>query len=102
MTITRIINGREVEIELTAEEMEKVYRERDLRYQIEDVQMEIDNRAERLGVPDLTDDDLRQIASEIDNELGDRCLYWEQYWDAVDACIDRYVKEHNIKIKKED
>lgn len=101
MTITRIINGREVEIELTNEEMEEVYRERDLRYQIEDVQMEIDGRAERLGVPDLTDDEIREIASEIDNELGDYCLYWEQYWNAVDSCIDRYVKEHNIKIKEE-
>ena len=101
MTITRIINGREVEIELTKEEMEKVYRERDLQYQIEDVQMEIDERAERIGIPDLTDDEIREIASEIDNELGDYCLYWEQYWYAVDACIDRYVEEHNIKIRKE-
>lgn len=102
MTITRIINGKEVEIELTIEEMERVYRERDLQYQIEDVQSEIDNRAERRGVPDLTDDEIREIASNLDEELGDRCLYWEQYWDAVDACIDRYVKEHNIKIKEED
>ena len=64
--------------------------------------MEIENRAERLGVPDLTDDDIREIAGEIDNELTDYCPYWEQYWNAVDACIDRYVKEHNIKIRKED
>lgn len=102
MTITRIINSREVEIELTKEEMDKVYQERDLQYQIEDVQMEIDERAERLGTPDLTDDDVRKIAKNIDDELSGYCVYWEQYWSAVDTCIDRYVKEHNIKIREEE
>lgn len=100
MNVKRIISGKEVEIELTKEELEAAYRERDLQYQIEDVQNEIDGRAERRGVPDLTDDDVSKIASNIDDELSDYCMYWEQYWMAVDACIDRYVKEHNIKIRR--
>ena len=101
MTITRIINGREVEIELTEEEKEKVYRGRRLMYKIEDVKSEIDARARLIGVPDLTNDDLTKIANKIEDSLENVDTYWEIYWNVVDVCINDYVVQHHINYKEE-
>lgn len=81
MKITRTINGQEIAIELTKEEMEKVYREVDEEYLREDIQQ-------------WTDDNEKYIDRKLENKMvrylaeGDdaNASRWDNIENAYYAC----------------
>lgn len=102
MTIKRIINGAEVEIELTKDEMEKVYRIQELHYYMEDVRAEFGERCgdEETGCL-YSNDTVKAIAkyAMLLREHSD--YYWESYWVNIDVAIDEYLKNKTGFIKEE-
>lgn len=97
MTIVR--DGKE--IELTHEELEQAYRERELEYRIEDAKAHCEELASgyfSLGLDNdkelietLDEDDYAKIAQNAKEILEDRDAYWGQYWGAFDDAISEYL-----------
>ena len=99
MKITR--NG--IEIELTDREIEDAYRERRRYYNMEDIKSKIENMIEEYeGEPEeeklkalLEDEEeIRDLADEFDDALGDNDSYWESFWmTAENVILDEFEEE---------
>lgn len=88
MKITRIINGQEIEIELTEAEIEAVYREQENNYRMEDVRSFLIQRDVQ-----LPEEKICELCDLFEHRL-DKCeQYFEAYWDTLDYCYDELVKE---------
>lgn len=85
MTIKRTINGEEVDIELTAQEREAIYREVWTDY----VCLDVVERLEELG-NHLTFGSVKRIASAYVRGAYDCDL---SYWENIDALIDEFIWE---------
>lgn len=101
MKIKRNIDGKEIEIELTKDEIEKAYRIRDLYYYMEDVRGKVIERYEDDETGCLYSHaavkQIAELAMRI-REWNDS--YWEGYWSNINTAIDEYV-EHKAGFIKE-
>ena len=81
MKITRTINGQEITIELTAEEMRKAYYEIDEEYLREDIQQWAEDNDENIGEK-LEAKMVRYLAEEDDANAS----RWDNIENAYYAC----------------
>ena len=84
-------------INLTPEEEEAIYREKDRRYLKEDIESlaERDDevaKALQNNILDLDDEDVAEISSDFHDRLGDHDAYWEIHWDCLKEAILEYLK----------
>lgn len=79
MRITRNIDGRNVEIELTPMEVEMAYREKDLDYCAEDVLSALNNS--------ISKEEARGIAECAMNIIEHSDAYFDAYWECVNDAI---------------
>lgn len=81
MKITRTIYGQEITIELTAEEMEKVYREVDEEYLREDIQQWADDNDK--DIDEILENKMVRYLVEEDDANASR---WDNIENAYYAC----------------
>lgn len=88
MTITRIINGELITIELESIELQRAANEYDYICHVDDIK-------EHLHCNDIemTPEQIDDAATRIDNILECYDNYWNCYWDAVDAAIEEVKSE---------
>lgn len=90
MKITRNINGQEIEIELTPEELRKAFDEYDLASHIEDIRS-------NYVCDDLDDSAVATIAKEWQKELSKNDPFWESYW----AVLSWVAAENDLKTRED-
>lgn len=82
--------------ELTEQELELAYRERDEYYHSLDVKLHIEEHSgKKCTIPYH---DLVSIGHVAEDILGDADLYWEIYWDAFEEAINHYLSEDGLTI----
>lgn len=81
MKITRTIYGQEITIELTAEEMEKVYREVDEEYLREDIQQWAEDNDK--DIDEIIENKMVRYLAEEDDANSSR---WDNIENAYYAC----------------
>lgn len=86
MKITRTINGQEIAIELTVEEMRKIYYEIDKEYLQEDVKQ----WAEDAG-KELNDKLLEDVIGELDSNYNSDLSHWEN----ISSAYNWIIYQHN-------
>ena len=86
-------NGQE--FELTFGELIAAHEEYDMDCMIADVR---DTYAQREDDIDVTEDDLRFIASEAKRLLGKNDMYFDAYWDTVNYAISEYIESNKTQI----
>lgn len=90
MTIKRNIDGKEIEIELTNDEIERAYRIRELYYYTEDVRERwVDLYNTECPYNNVTVEKIAKSAQRI-SEWND--AYFEGYWSNIDTAIVEYLK----------
>ena len=77
MKITRTINGQEITIELTAEEMRKAHYDVEKDYYREDIEMWLENNEEEVD-DDFKDKMLDELIDNYDSDLS----HWENIANA--------------------
>jgi hypothetical protein len=98
MTITREIDGKKTEIELTLEELRLAGNENDLIHHAEDVLAKMKELAGKRKIPltiehinKIPEDALKKfaltIADIVENELEDNENYWESFWITVELVL---------------
>lgn len=79
MKITRTINGQEIAIELTVEEMHKAYYDVEKDYYREDIEMWLENNEEEV------DDELKyKMLDELIDNYDSDISHWENIANAYD------------------
>lgn len=84
MTITRNINGEEVKIELTAQEMREAFETCERNYRKEDIRT----------IPEckrLSNKKIDKIVTVLERILDHNDYYYEVYWDSVSDAIDEVL-----------
>lgn len=85
MKIKRIINGQEVEFELTYQELVDAHTEYEFDCTMEDVRMQCEDY-------ELTDKDIVSLTSKVLHYVSKNDSYYEAYWDSVNMAIDDFMK----------
>lgn len=88
MKIKRIIDGQEVEIELTGTELSDAHSEYELENAVEDIKgiyQQSDCEIE------FSDDQLEAIAERAIHNLGKNDMYWDTYWSSFNDTFDEYI-----------
>lgn len=80
MKITRIINGQEITIELTAEEMRKAYYDVEKDYYREDIETWLENNEKEVD-DDFKDKMLYELINNYDSDLS----HWENIASAYNG-----------------
>lgn len=80
MKITRTINGQEITIELTAEEMRKAYYDVEKDYYREDIETWLENNEEEVD-DDFKDKMLYELINNYDSDLS----HWENIASAYNG-----------------
>lgn len=96
MKIKRIVNGEEIEFELTASELREAYSEQDLEYMMDDVRGHIESGSfedEFEDAEDLTDEQIEEIARDAKRYLEDYDTFWDCYHGAIDDAIEDFIEE---------
>lgn len=110
MDLVRMVNTCETKIELTDEEMEKVYRFIDRKYRISDIKDKILGmicEEENLDLSTFTDelplainpakrslalrklfDNPESIYEQVEDTLGNNDSYWESFWLSIEYAIN--------------
>lgn len=86
MKITRTINGQEVTIELTSEEMRKAYDEIDKEYLYEDVRQWAEDSEKELD-DDLIEDIVGELESNYDSDFS--------HWDNIESAYNWQISLRN-------
>ena len=79
MKITRTINGQEIAIDLTAEEMIRTYYEVEKDYYREDIEVWLENNEKEVG-DDFKDKMLDALVDDYDSDIS----HWENIANAYD------------------
>lgn len=86
MKIKRIINEKEIEIELTGSELREAFYEQDRNFYIEDVKF-------RYDCSNLDNSAIANIAEDWKYALGNNDVYWDSYWATL-RCV---AKENGLE-----
>jgi len=86
MKITRTINGQEITIELTTEEMRKAYREIDKEYLYEDVRQWAEDTKKEFD-DDLIEDIVGDLESNYDSNFS--------HWDNIESVYNWQISLRN-------
>lgn len=86
MKITRTINGQEITIELTAEEMLRAYYEIDKKYLCEDVQQWAEDTGKELD-NDLLENVVEELESNYDSDFS--------HWDNIESAYNWQISLRN-------
>lgn len=86
MKITRTINGQEITIELTAEEMRKAYYEIDKEYLREDIQQWAEDTGKELD-NDLLENVVGELESNYDSDFS--------HWDNIESAYNWQISLRN-------
>ena len=88
MTITRNINGENIEIVLYESELCQAASEYQAECRMEDIRRVING--EEYGHPN--DDELAQISLRAEKIIGNNSNFWDAYWACIDYAIEEVLK----------
>lgn len=96
MKIKRVVNGEEMEFELTASELIQAHEEHQLDCAIDDV---ISICEEREYDINLSDEQLREVTKLALHNLSKNDGYYESYWTSFEYTLEQYIDD--LKNKEE-
>ena len=96
MKIKRVVNGEEIEFELTGSEMHEAYWEYEHNCTTEDIKTYLEDWEDE-DKPVLTEDQVDRAAYYVEDWVNDSDTIAEVRWDCVAEAIGKIVKEDVIK-----
>lgn len=101
MKIIREINGEQVEIELTNDEIllshyewERECRREDIHSQFEEM---YDQELQDI-IATITDEDIENMRREVEHNIDHCDAYWRAYWGCIDSVVNKYLKSRGVAL----
>lgn len=96
MKIIREINGKQVEIELTDEEIRLSHDEYERECRKQDIYSQFEGRYEQDFLDTITDEDLDKMCNEVERNIDHADPYFDTYWDCIEPVVDDYLKSRGV------
>lgn len=90
MKIKRIVNGQEVEFELTDAELLKAHEEFEFDCAVDDVISKYEENEYDIS---LSEEQLKEVATLALNNLSKNDGYYESYWLSIEYTLEEYIDD---------
>ena len=92
MKIKRVVNGQEMEFELTSQELLKAYKEHEFNCTVELFSAHCEHNDELSG---LSKEEIKTITSVALEYLYDSDSFYEAYWDMLNVALNDYKQKES-------
>lgn len=90
MKIKRVVNGQEIEFELTESELLRAHEEFELDCAVDDVRSKYEENEYDIN---LSEEQLKEVAILALHNLSKNDGYYESYWMSVEDTLEEYIDD---------